>query len=472
MALRRAVPVVRQPVALPPVLTVAELASKLETTGIEIIKELMKLGIMASINQQIDYDTAAKVAASLNWETNEQIPEAMQRANATFETRRAEADLIRRFDHVLTTSEADQTALLSLPSRDGKPSPLSILPGGVDLDYFRPNADLTPKIRSMVSQVDDLEYIVTVSNLEALILESNLIKKHRPKYNVVLRDDKNYPLLRLSMKDDYPRLEIVRQVRRDGALYFGPYVPTGGLYEMLRLLRKIFPLPNCTIDIDVTWAMRREKPIVAPMTTKLVASVTMKEGRLVLTTTMPLARPIAAPRRRARAIIGQIGRPKKLVPRATTIEEAPTVEPIDRSNSPAIIRRPTGMATMFEKLASQNKKKPGTLAKLFSSHPQSLDRRDASLALVARFPEKEEYIISTSEFQRVRAHLMRLTNAKAGVTTDVDDTESNRPTLKRRQPESTDPTTNPTDNPTNDENKERPQLKRRTDPSPSPSPEN
>lgn len=133
---------------------------------------------------------------------------------------------------------------------------------------------------------------------------------------------------------------------------------------------------------------------------------------------------------------------------------------------------PTGMATMFEKLASQNKKKPGTLAKLFSSHPQSLDRRDASLALVARFPEKEEYIISTSEFQRVRAHLMRLTNAKAGVTTDVDDTESNRPTLKRRQPESTDPTTNPTDNPTTDENKERPQLKRRTDPSPSPSPEN
>lgn len=116
--------------------------------------------------------------------------------------------------------------------------------------YFRPNADLTPKIRSMVSQVADLEYIVTVSNLEALILESNLIKKHRPKYNVVLRDDKNYPLLRLSMKEDYPRLEIVRRVKRDGALYFGPYVPTGGLYEMLRLLRKIFPLPNCTIDID------------------------------------------------------------------------------------------------------------------------------------------------------------------------------------------------------------------------------
>ncbi|HEY7030834.1 MAG TPA: translation initiation factor IF-2 [Thermomicrobiales bacterium] len=82
----------REPVTLPPVLTVAELASKLETTGIEIIKELMKLGIMANINQQIDYDTAAKVATALNWETNEQIPEVMQRANADFESRRAEAE--------------------------------------------------------------------------------------------------------------------------------------------------------------------------------------------------------------------------------------------------------------------------------------------------------------------------------------------------------------------------------------------
>jgi Zn-dependent protease with chaperone function len=135
---------------------------------------------------------------------------------------------------------------------------------------------------------------------------------------------------------------------------------------------------------------------------------------------------------------------------------------------------PTGMATMFEKLASQNKKKPGTIAKLFSSHPQSLDRRDASLALVSRFPDKEEYIISTSEFQRVKAHLMRLSNAKAGVTSDIDDTESNKPTLKRRQPDSDTTTTTPGDNPTtnNDEPKERPQLKKRNDPSPSPSPDN
>jgi predicted Zn-dependent protease len=96
---------------------------------------------------------------------------------------------------------------------------------------------------------------------------------------------------------------------------------------------------------------------------------------------------------------------------------------------------PTAMSTMFEKLASQNKKKPGTLSKLFSSHPQSIDRRDTSLQLVARFPEKEEYVISTSEFQRVKGYLMKLTNAKAGVVTDYDQTDDSKPTLKKRQPD-------------------------------------
>lgn len=100
---------------------------------------------------------------------------------------------------------------------------------------------------------------------------------------------------------------------------------------------------------------------------------------------------------------------------------------------------PTGMSTMFEKLNSRNKKKPGTLSKIFATHPQSADRRDASLALVARFPEKEEYVISTSEFQRVKAHLLKLTNAKAGVTSDLDEEGNQKPTLKRRQPEGSDP---------------------------------
>lgn len=118
--------------------------------------------------------------------------------------------------------------------------------------YFQEGAQLTPRIQHLVSQVKDLECLVTATELEALILENNLIKKHRPKYNVVLRDDKNYPYLRLPLQGDYPRLEIVRRVKPDGALYYGPYVPTHALRETLRLLRRLFPLPNCNIVIDGT----------------------------------------------------------------------------------------------------------------------------------------------------------------------------------------------------------------------------
>lgn len=99
---------------------------------------------------------------------------------------------------------------------------------------------------------------------------------------------------------------------------------------------------------------------------------------------------------------------------------------------------PTAMSTMFEKLASKNKKKPGSIQKLFSSHPQSTDRRDYSLALVARFSERDEYVISTSEFQRVKNHLLKITNAKAGIIADYDDEDNGKPTLKKRQPDAVD----------------------------------
>jgi len=130
---------------------------------------------------------------------------------------------------------------------------------------------------------------------------------------------------------------------------------------------------------------------------------------------------------------------------------------------------PTAMSTMFEKLASQNKKKASSLAKLFSTHPQSVDRRDSSLALVARFPEKEEYIISTSEFQRVKNHLFKLTNAKAGIPIDFDEGDPGRPTLKKRQPDAPDTTTN-SDN-GNSSSSEPPKLKKRgEEPAPTPTP--
>jgi predicted Zn-dependent protease len=129
---------------------------------------------------------------------------------------------------------------------------------------------------------------------------------------------------------------------------------------------------------------------------------------------------------------------------------------------------PTAMSTMFEKLASKNKKKPGTLSKLFTTHPQSLDRRDASLALVARFPEKDEYIISTSEFQRVKEHLLKLSNAKAGVSVDYDENDNPRPTLKRRQPEADSSDSSSSGDSSSSDGP--PQLKRRGEPDPKPSP--
>jgi excinuclease ABC subunit C len=118
--------------------------------------------------------------------------------------------------------------------------------------YFLRGADHTPKTALLVSQIADLETMVTRSELEALILESNLVKRHRPRFNVVLRDDKQYPYLRLPIKDNFPRLSIVRRVQKDGALYYGPYTPAGALRETLKVIKKVFPLATCTIDIDGT----------------------------------------------------------------------------------------------------------------------------------------------------------------------------------------------------------------------------
>jgi len=130
---------------------------------------------------------------------------------------------------------------------------------------------------------------------------------------------------------------------------------------------------------------------------------------------------------------------------------------------------PTAMSTMFEKLAAQNKKKPGAVAKLFATHPQSIDRRDTSLQLVARFPEKEEYVISTSEFQRVKGHLMKITNAKAGISTDFDNPDDSRPSLKKRQPDAAD-TGDGTGSSSSSSDSGPPKLKKRDDPDPKPTP--
>jgi len=115
--------------------------------------------------------------------------------------------------------------------------------------YFQKGADHSPKTRLLVSQVADVDTMVTRSELEALILESNLVKRERPRFNVVLRDDKQYPYVRLPIKDDFPRLSIVRRVQKDGALYYGPYTPANALRETLKVIKHVFPLATCTIDI-------------------------------------------------------------------------------------------------------------------------------------------------------------------------------------------------------------------------------
>ncbi|HEX5647816.1 MAG TPA: excinuclease ABC subunit UvrC [Nitrospira sp.] len=118
--------------------------------------------------------------------------------------------------------------------------------------YFQKGADHSPKTTLLVSQVADMETMVTRSELEALILESNLVKRHKPRFNIVLRDDKQYPYVRLPIKDDFPRLSIVRRVQKDGALYYGPYTPANALRETLKVIKHVFPLATCTIEIDGT----------------------------------------------------------------------------------------------------------------------------------------------------------------------------------------------------------------------------
>jgi excinuclease ABC subunit C len=101
------------------------------------------------------------------------------------------------------------------------------------------------QIGRMLEQVTDLEFILTENELEALVLESNLIKTHKPRYNIVLKDDKHYPFLKLDPKDPFPRVQVVRRIKDDGAFYYGPYVPSTAMWDVLALLNKTIPLRKC-----------------------------------------------------------------------------------------------------------------------------------------------------------------------------------------------------------------------------------
>ncbi|NLV17837.1 MAG: excinuclease ABC subunit UvrC [Syntrophomonadaceae bacterium] len=113
--------------------------------------------------------------------------------------------------------------------------------------YFQSLDRLDPKVRAMMARVEDFDYIVTAGEVEALVLESNLIKSYQPRYNILLRDDKSYPYLKITLQDDFPRLVITREKHHDDSRYFGPYVDVKALKDTVELLQELYPLRTCKI---------------------------------------------------------------------------------------------------------------------------------------------------------------------------------------------------------------------------------
>ncbi|MFY9821335.1 MAG: excinuclease ABC subunit UvrC [Thermoanaerobaculia bacterium] len=150
--------------------------------------------------------------------------------------------------------------------------------------------DHEPRLAAMVAEAVDLEFVVTDSESEALLLENNWIKKRKPRYNILLRDDKTYPYLRITLQDEYPRLAFTRRIRDDGAEYFGPFLPGGLARKAIKLVQKLFQVRVCRIEIDGSLARpclyfdmhRCLGPCVAGLTTKPAYDQAVDEARLFL----------------------------------------------------------------------------------------------------------------------------------------------------------------------------------------------
>ena len=111
--------------------------------------------------------------------------------------------------------------------------------------YFRASTKKTPKIQKMVSLIARFEYIVTDSELEALVLENNLIKEHSPKYNTMLKDDKTYPYIKVTISEPFPRILFARQMKKDRSKYFGPYTSAAAVKDTIELMNKLYQLRTC-----------------------------------------------------------------------------------------------------------------------------------------------------------------------------------------------------------------------------------
>ena len=135
--------------------------------------------------------------------------------------------------------------------------------------YFQESTDLSPKNRSMVARVEDIDFVVVKNEVEALVLESNYIKQYRPKYNVLMRDDKSYPYIKVALSEDFPRVYRVRSFARDGNRYFGPYTNSGAVDSTLDLLNKLFSFRTCRYDAT-NWAQPRDGEAPAGWKQKLL----------------------------------------------------------------------------------------------------------------------------------------------------------------------------------------------------------
>jgi len=111
--------------------------------------------------------------------------------------------------------------------------------------YFQNSRNHSEKVRAMVQNISEFEYIVTDSEIEALILECNLIKKFRPRYNIILKDDKHYPFVKITVNEEFPRVFVTRLLSKDGAKYFGPYPDVSAVHETMELIKKVFPVRTC-----------------------------------------------------------------------------------------------------------------------------------------------------------------------------------------------------------------------------------
>jgi excinuclease ABC subunit C len=156
--------------------------------------------------------------------------------------------------------------------------------------YFQESRPLDPKTQRLVSEISDLEYIITDSEVEALILESTMVKRNQPRYNVNLKDDKSFPYLKLTVNEPYPRIFITRRIKKDGALYYGPFLPASYARQTIKLVNKYFKLRTCNLEINgllprpcLDYQMKRcLGPCVAGLCTKEQYDRAVEDVKLLL----------------------------------------------------------------------------------------------------------------------------------------------------------------------------------------------